>query len=106
MCGVYLTYSELMWSGQALVHGVNYSPGIELGWGIVNFSICSIKTNVFLEEVLISCDCLSGQSISLTYVYIGLGLSVHAGLCQAVVHDAQGAHPSGEAIVAVAGAGA
>ena len=67
MCGVYVTYSELMWSGQALVHGVNYSPGIELG--IVHFSICSIKTNVFLEEVLISCDCLSGQSISLTYMY-------------------------------------
>lgn len=32
-------------------------------------------------------------------------LSVHAGLCEAVVHDAEGSHTSGESVLTRAGAG-
>lgn len=38
-------------------------------------------------------------------IFIGPLLSVHAGLCEAVVHDAEGPHPSRESVVTRAGAG-
>lgn len=73
-------------------------------------SACFLTAMTTLTWLLRSCNWLSVAVISAPTVsrsnrsVLPL-LSVHAGLCKSVVHDAEGSHTSGESVLTRAGAG-